>query len=789
LALRRDLHNRRTRAGKKYAALLPHLDHVTADVLQRWSAASSQAQSLDDAARLEFEREMNEARRAMAAVVLENEYFACGLQTANRRVYQQTCDYAQAMQSHKRLDKKLRNTEDRLISFIYKVVAKPSPFASFASILLRSADGTACPPHARREVRLARDVLLWLQAQCIAASPALAQHLPLHLNNTIKVDGERVELFTRGRDGTAGMLGGERFLEMKYSPALALVLRRCAAGSVSLQQLEGEFSALGLAPDRAREYLAALLGAGVLELDFGIPDQAVDFAARAAAILEQLPQHSGQPFAALFARLAQLERDIGAEHRALARQPLVQALGDCLADFARALGTDPEALRQARDLYFEDVGSVAAAPAMGVLLEPAEHAALVRLTPLLMLFDAQLTSRMSLATLFAERYGSAATVALLDFYKDYRATPKEELFARLDPSRDERIAALMQLRSTLCAQVARAMADGREVDLAQAPLAQLIDSLPVYFDRRSVSVFVQRCQGEQASLVLNGAGTGFGSAMSRFAHLFDGPDGSLGETLAAALATMPGAAHAHDVCAVLAANSNLHPPLLQRELVYPGARASQAEGTVSLRDVQVVCRHGMLALQRADHGTPLDLLSLNFIHPAAGPALYRFLHLFSSHWVYRSQDLLRALMQLSGAVMPRLRLGPVVLCRQLWQHPVAQVLDAVRAADTELDTMLALDAWRTSAGLPRVVFFRAATTAQAPADLSSLEQVMALRRGRLRKPHLLDFQNPFLVRIFLKQLAALAPDDMVQLQESLPDFAAPRNGPVSELLIQLDHVD
>lgn len=786
LALRRDIHNNRNRPKEVYGALLPHLDDATSAILRQWFAAAAQELALNQQARAEFAQETSEARRAIAALVQDNDFFACGLQTANRRIYLQSRTYAQAIQSQQGLNKKLRNTEDRLVSFIYKALAKPSPFASFTSIVLRSAPAAAGQPGARRELRLARDLLLWLQAQCIAASPALAEQLPVRLNNTIKAQGDKIELFARGRDGTPGMLGGERFVEFKYSSAFELVQRRCEAGAANVKQLEQEFAGHGLASAPARDYLSALLAAGVLEQDFGIPDQATDFAACAAAVLDQLPQQSGQPFAGLFARLARLERELGATRSASARLPLLTALNGCLVDFAQALGTDAEALQAVRDLYFEDVAAAAPIAAQPPI-DAAEGGALARLLPLLMLFDAQLSSRMSLATLFKERYGDNAAVGLLDFYKEYRATPKEELFARLHPARDENIAELVRMRGAVCAQIAQAMPDGTEVDLAPV-LGALLDSLPAAFDRRSVSVFVQRVPGQEASLVLNGAGTGHGASLSRFAYLFAGPEGSLAEVLAAELAALPDAASTHDVCAVLGANSNLHPPLLQRELVYPGSCARQRQGAVSLRDLQVVCRDGMLALRRADDGTPVNLQSLNFIHPAAGPALYRFLHLFSTHWVYRDQDLLRALVAAGKTQLPRLRCGPVVLCRQLWQHPAGTILGAVRDIEDEFDAMLALDGWRATAGLPQVLFFRTMAMPPAASELSSLDQVMALRRGRLRKPHMLDFRNPFLVRIFLKQLATLAPEDLVQLQESLPDITA-EGGPVHELLIQLDHAD
>jgi len=787
LSLRRDVHNHRLTSGRIDSRLLQELDPATRQVLDRWLAIKDEALSRSSNARTAFAARLTEARQVIAGLVLHDNAFACGLQTANRRIYTQALDYARAIGSERPLDKKLRNTEDRLVSFIYKVVAKPTPFASFAEILVRAAPGSPSFSKARRDVRIARDLLLWLQARCIEGFPVLAAQLPLRLNNTIKVSGERIELFTRGPDGTPAMLGAERFVELKRSAALDLVLDACACGKPSMAILAGAFTRHGFTGQQAHDYLATLVRAGLLELDFGIPDQAPDFAAQAACVLDELPDRSGQPFATLFARLATLEQAIGTADSAGIRHPLLNAMGDCLAEFATALGTDPDVLRNVRDLYFEDVGGCATQSSPAPLGSDAEREALVSLTPLLMLFDAQLTSRLALATLFRERYGADATVPLLDFYKDYRATPKAELFARLEPGRDAGIATVVRLRREFCARVRTELAAGREVDLASHGLADLIAGLPAYLDTRSVSMYVQRVGSSDPSIVLNSAGTGFCAAMSRFAHLFDGDDGTLAQALAGHLARMPGAEHAHDICAVLAANSNLHPPLFERELVYPGSQSRATGRAASLREVQVRQKAGCLVLQHADTGAPIDLLSLNFIHPAAGPVLYRFLHLFSVHWVYRGHDLLRALLAPGMRVMPRLRLGPVVLCRKTWLIPAGDIQAVATGPVGDFDILLALDAWRTNAGLPRRVFYRATIMPPAQADMNSIEHVIALRQGRLRKPHMLDFENPFLTRVFLKQVATLGPDLLVHMQECLPDPSDPPDaGPVHELLLQIE---
>lgn len=795
LRLRRDLFNQRV-PGQTDPQLQDALDADSAAALARWRASVTAEQSLAGAAAASFQDAVQRARLCFAGLILDNHDFACGLQTANRRVYAQARSYAEAVRAGARLDKKLRNTEDRVASFVYKVVSKPSPFASFATIV-PSGPAAAGLDRARREVRIARDLLLWMEAQCVTLAATLADALPLRLNNTVRTEDGRVRLFTRGKDGTPDMLHAERFIELKHSPALSAVLGAFGGAAPTLPELSARLCGPGRDPQPGRVYLDTLLKAGLIERDFGIPDQAPDFAARAAQLLKSLPDGRGAPFDAIFGDIARIESALSATRSAAERTPLTAALFACFRRFAEALSIAPDALMEVRDIYYEDVGGIAAGASPAPLLAPDEQLALDRLTPLLMLFDSQLTSRLSLHSIFRELYGAAgAAVSLLDFYQAYRALPKEDLFARLTGARDPAIARIDALRKQFAALAARACAgaaDG-QADLAQGEVAAWIDTLAPQLDARSVSFFLQDLEGGAHSKILNNAGTGFGSAMSRFAGLFDGPRASLAGVLAGLLTQVCADADVLDIGAVLAANSNLHPAIAPGELMYPGARRRGEGGpALSLAAIEVVSQDGQLRLRHAGSGRPIEFVSHNFIHPGAGPALYRFLHLFSKHWIYRAQDLLDAVAGAAGpqAGNPRLCFGPIVLCRRVVAFDAAAIQQAA-AGEDDYASFLGLNAWRERMQLPRIVFFRAQALAplqDGGAELA-LERILALRRGRLRKPHVLDFHNPFLVRVFLKQVASLAPGDTVQLQESLPDFNRAPEGaaPVRELIVQADHV-
>ncbi|UUZ56455.1 hypothetical protein LP419_15430 [Massilia sp. H-1] len=279
LRLRRDLFNQRV-PGQTDPQLQDALDAASAAALARWRASVAAEQSLVSA--------MLPASRtpcsAPASVLLKPDPGQSGfrLRPANGqppRVRPGPQLRRGGAQPAARLDKKLRSTEDRIASFVYKVVSKPSPFASFATIV-PSGPAAAGLDSARRDVRIARDLLLWMEAQCVALAATLADALPLRLNNTVRTEDGRVRLFTRGKDGTPDMLHAERFIELKHSPALSAVLDAFGGAAPTLPELSARLCGPGRDPQPGRAYLDTLLKAGLIERDFGIPDQAPDFAAR-----------------------------------------------------------------------------------------------------------------------------------------------------------------------------------------------------------------------------------------------------------------------------------------------------------------------------------------------------------------------------------------------------------------------------------------------------------------------------------------------------------------------------
>jgi hypothetical protein len=145
---------------------------------------------------------------------------------------------------------------------------------------------------------------------------------------------------------------------------------------------------------------------------------------------------------------------------------------------------------------------------------------------------------------------------------------------------------------------------------------------------------------------------------------------------------------------------------------------------------------------------------------------------------------------------PRVQLGNVVLQRRTWYHRV----DAIPAIAVEEDAGMSVlrdgAAWQRQFGLPREGFYR---ITDAPAEISDIgdwvEEVkkwsLAARRARLRKPHYIDFANPFLLKVLFKQLETVSSGYFTVL-ECLPGTgtytADGGPGSAEEFVIELNRV-
>ncbi|HEU4770492.1 MAG TPA: lantibiotic dehydratase, partial [Pyrinomonadaceae bacterium] len=282
--------------------------------------------------------------------------------------------------------------------------------------------------------------------------------------------------------------------------------------------------------------------------------------------------------------------------------------------------------------------------------------------------------------------------------------------------------------------------------------------------------------GSSALVVLNDAMAGHGIFFSRFCDLVEPADSgewSLRRVISDSMAIdHPNQA---DLTAVLALNVNLHPRLTPKEIVYPGSVATGSENVLTLRDLSVVAdpdQHTLRLVNRHD-GQPVELTPMNFLFPAAAPRLYRFLCALAPLHSYRSGlwDRLQPWSNRQITYLPRLMLGDLVLERRCGFLPLAAIKELGDGSDVEtLTSLLATQEWAQRHNLPRECFFQIheiVEDAEAGNWLDATRRWALNARTARRKGQYVDFRNPFLVRLLLKQAARIG-NGIVFFQETLP---------------------
>ena len=778
LAVRRDIHNGRIPAAGRRAAVRPVLSPEHRADLDAWVSERAREQSCLAEADTSLARELPLARTQLAALA-EYDDFRTGIQLSGPELARNIGSYAATVGTTGTVPKRLHKTESTLLSYLFRMSLKPSPFASFTEVGAhpwQSATSREGGPRVR-SATISRGVATWM-AREVGRSAEFAAEQQVRLNNTLAVTDAALTYFHRGPDGTDRVFGAERFCTIPRSEAVDVVLAALSDGPRSASTVREALVAAGAEAPQASAFLDKLIGLGLCEAGFGIPDQTPDYVGKLATRLT-----GSAELADLFVVLDQVEREFPTAGPDDRDKHLAQ-LDQQLTRFTGVLGLPQPPPGVVRTMIYEDVGRTGPSQSWQPDLldrNKAEFGILQRLLPVL---DDGTVERLGLYRFFAAQYGDAGYCPdLLDFYRGFASLDTSAMTGLMVGAQDEAAQRVRALRQELRTLLAAQLHEGRDaaaIALDSALMRHFVDELPEFLPAwTSAGYRIQFAPAEQLA-VLNGVTRGHGTFFSRFCELLE-PQDTQGWSLRDALAEdiarrTPRQA---DLCAVLDMNFNLHPRLTPFEVVYPGSVADPSSGGLTLRDLALRAdpvRRSVVVVAKAD-GRPIDLVPMNFLFPAAGPMLYRFLFLLTTTGVYRGGlwDQVRA-DGLDGDLrrFPRLSLGDIVLERQSWRlpgHEFAQVC----AAPGDASALLAVEEWRARAGLPRECFFRWARTVNrsgAPADWTDEVRAWALsaRRARQHKPHYLDFRNPFLVHILGKQARA-ARDQTAVLSECLPSSA------------------
>jgi hypothetical protein len=684
----------------------------------------------------------------------------------------------------------------RLAAYLARSAAKTSPYSTFTSSGLAAwgeADelvGLAAPITSATATEISVGSVHRI-ARAVSERPEFVGGCLVRINpSATEVDDALVFL-------------GRRPVEHVHSLALSPTLRKVielTEQDTTLEELHGTLLAMASNGSQVDVFLRKLVSLGLLELVPPLVDQTSDPVADLRAWLHERRQPS----------LEHLDRTLHGVHEALSSYPTISAPGDRVAvrdavirgldtalrdvgDHAHA--TNPKLAKEfARYSFYEN----AVYPGTTATLDRAGWQPLLddldSVRTLLGLIGPDLPFKLTLSSLFENRYATGAEIPLLVFYRDV-LTEQSSLkngqsrlahsrFASAD-SPIETVRELHRLR-TASKRLLGERTPGRDgvVRVDPEEVRTLAKEWPDWVRTpTSVAVYCQLTDGPE--LVVNNISCGFGRGRNRVRQILDVLD------LLDDVPAEPGLAASRDGVlfaefeAVARSAVNVRKPGVALVVDYPGVRSVRAaENRLSLNDLFVTRgEDGLLALVSRKLGKRICP-----VHPGLGadrllPPAARFMveafgesnAWFGAHTELRmtsdprSDDGVRHL--------PRLMVGNVVLRRGMWLTR-ADRLPRRADATTDAAWMLKLAGWLAEHGIPDRCFI----TVLDPSSLGQGENGAGPSNDT--KPNYVDFASMLLMLGLERRLAE--PNAIVQISEMVPDPGHLRGAHVAEYIVELN---
>jgi len=783
--LRRDVYNGRAEpARRRLTVVEPHLDAEAAARVRAWLELAERVRREEADARTLFDADLASARAGLRAL-FDHDAMAKGIQLSGDQLYQ-------SLQRYVRDDgpalkpSRLRTLESSLVNFAYRAALKPSPFGRFTEVGAFPPD---LPPEAgsgspgtHSSTVLNRVLLNWMVGgwQRVPGGDDLGLIL---LNSSLHVDDTSIRFIGLRPDGRANGYGGtEQVVRLRRDPVVDRVLTVLAGGSAPVPRLRRALAEVAGGDEAARKVVQALLRTGLLSFRPGIDEQDPAYAEKLAGLLHSAPAGPLSTLAGDLDTLRRLETDFP-DAPVAGRQALLADANRAIADVGAVcgVGSPPEAIVRAP--VYEDAWTRARPATWNADAVDAARPALESLWRFASMLDYGQVKRLGLYSFAVDRFGGRQTVPFLDFFDRLVRLPEAEQDAVFAGHGSDLARAYAHRRDRALHGLAeRIVPDGdgvlrlspEAVDEACAGVEDRVDPASITF-----RVQFARCGADRRpAVVVNGVLTGYGVYFSRFGRFIDG-SAVPGWTLRSALRdhlrdAFPGQV---DLNAVLGFNFNLHPPLTDRVLDYPGSwPTATPQRRYGLGELAIRVDHGHRRLLLWDPvaDAALDLMPMNFLIPVGVPVLYQLLEALSptTRYPWHPLDDIRSVRDPGHA--GRLVVGDVVVDRRSWTVPARDIPMLDEVSRDSYPALLRFDDWRRSRGLPRHAFVLCQTpdeyavlsgrTRGLPRSWSDFEH---LHRASVHKPMYVDFRNPLSVRSLAK--SALTRDDVhLSIRECLP---------------------
>ncbi|CUI03089.1 lantibiotic dehydratase [Massilia antarctica] len=791
LSVRRKVFNGRPVSRNHVDFLDQHLAGPVCAALAEWSALREQLDHHTLAAHAALQQWQAAQRQELKRLACEPD-FRKGLLISSPSFERTLDDYVRC--DGLKMNRKLRLTERTLLLYLFRTSHKTSPFSTLTPVCFgrfdSAAPGGLAPQLTGWDMRSAAKPNIAILARVAQALTLNATHYP-HLRVALKdgwsVKGKRITFLKRKEtavniSGPVHSAVSEFAFAVHLTPSLQIILDMLATGDAAIADMQAALmSGLGMAPEKALQYIHVLIDSGLLLIS-GLRPSAFDpdCWAHFAARLEQM-RDPALLAAAYGLRSIDLKVQQYAQATPAARRSILSALDGEVAQVLELVGNTASV---PHPTLYEDATISKAPVLLDKMAWQAPLAQLAEMHCFLSLFDPLLVSKITFKTLFKKRFGVGGECrdiqAFSDFFHEafYRTVSASNRRTDIGPAfgggilnalRIPEIVAIQEAQQHFLSVMADVRPDAAENGDIMIPpeLVEQIGRLALGRHKRlSNSFFFQLAtENDTPRLVLNHVYAGHGYAFSRFAHLFD--DGAQQPVDDAQRKTLKASEPAGSLFAEFQGghdtNLNQHRLVADVELVLPGERGVAAPAC-QIRLCELTLRHDgatddiYLYCERLDKR--IIPVYLGMFYPLALPELQTLLLHLSAPVVLRS-DLFPKPLPDDGSVLyrPRIRYRQIIIERARWTAPASKV-PRREPLEEDYPWMVRLAKWRIGAGIPAQAFVKieggGANAADRNADRKADDSSQDIGGNDFgQKPFYLDFENQFCVSLFEKHISGI----------------------------------
>lgn len=801
--LKRNLYNKKDISSSQFLLFKKYCKNNDINEVNLFESLNQEIKKIDQKNNLLYEEYQSRSRKFIVDLC-SNEFFLKSIQLSSERLLNKITEYKFAIQKNNFITKRLRQTEETLLSYFYRMLLKPSPFASFSSVITHLEKSYTSKTNFESKYHfcmLPRTLIQWLGAQCLSHKTFINK-IPIRINSTIIKNDKEITFFRRPDENSKNIYGGEQYLRIKNSEIISKIIFLLNKKELNKLDLITLLSK-SYKKEELAIYIEELIKIGFLERKLPIPDLTIRYAKKISSIISQLNDETLNSLTQKFNELNRME--VTYQKASISdRIILLNNIKRCVMETVDLLKVQDPGINHIRNYIYEDVGEVC-----GDIEDQVNEFGKYRndisiVYKLLPLFDEAIVERLSLYNYFKQLYGNNNnSIPLMNFYNEFAKLDVHQVTQVMKGTFSLEVKKIKELRLTwfkMLSAVLKNHSSKNTLFIDSNWLSRFTDTFPDFMRGTKSSIFYLQNSNlpNIEALIINGVSTGYGAFFSRFCSIYGKHSKIIRKAVRKALQVDFNIKNMFDLTAVLGVNTNLHPVLFKNFIEYPGCisfKSPISERIYRLNDLVIKAdnnRH-QLILTHQDSQEEILFIPLNFLLPAIGPSLYRFLYLFSPYINFKG-GLWKSYLEFINEedkvkILPRLQTGNIILDRKTWIFPPKFIPKYSIDKEDSIGFLSELSNWQKEMSFPDFVFYR-----QQDKKTDYDNWVLAMKgymqfyhKTKTRKPHFLDFKNPLLLKIFLKH--TMGNNNKLVIQECLPLLNLKniqKNSCMEEFLVQFN---